>query len=305
MSSTTSQVMTVTGPVAELGRVLPHEHVFLDLYRVFQPHREMKLFDKELAAREVGVLAAGGLTTLVELSTADLGRDPVGLREVSERTGVQIVMGSGWYRETFYPTDLWTWPTARLAEELIRDIETGVDGICPGIIGEIGTHAAHVSPVEERVHRAAARAHLATGLTISTHSNATPVGLAQLDVFEEEGVPLDRVVIGHCDTYPFPEHHLQILDRGAWVQFDTIRGAYEFETERQIDLICALLERGHIGRLLLSQDIAVDRLLKAYGGNGYDYLFTEFADRLRERGLSSEELTQIFETNPYRMLTGS
>lgn len=299
-------VMSVLGPIAadQLGRTLPHEHLLLDLLRVYEPHRDLLLEDIDLAVQEVELLAHAGGATILELTPPDLGRDPHGLAEIARRTGVNIVMGTGRYREPFYEHELREIPTNELAERLISDIEHGVDGIRPGIIGELGTCHGYVSPVEERVHRAAARAHLATGLPLSTHSLVRPVGLQQLDIFEEEGVDPARVVIGHCDTVSTPGYHARLLERGAWVQLDTIRGASSFTTSRQIDLLLSLLDAGHQDRLLLSQDIYAPALLTAHGGNGYGYLFTRFAEDLERRGVTPELFDRLVRDNPRRMLTG-
>jgi phosphotriesterase-related protein len=301
------QIMTVKGPIepSELGITLPHEHLLVDLYKVFQPHREMKLIDRDLASAELQLFKDAGGSTIVELTTLDLSRDPHGLLQISETTGVNIVMASGWYREPFYQEIMWRKTTKDLSKELIHDINEGVDGIRPGIIGEIGTHNDYISPIEERVHRAAARAHLETGLTITTHANASPVGLAQLDLLEEEGVDLSRVVIGHCDTYPYPDYHQAILDRGAWVEFDTIRGNFEFETNRQVNLVVNLVHKGFINRILLSQDMAVDRFYTVYGGKGFTFLITTFRQRLLEAGISEDQIKTLLIENPKHMLLGS
>ena len=104
-----------------------------------------------------------------------------------------------------------------LADRLVAEIESGVadTGIRPGIIGEIGTDKPWLSALEERVHRAAGRAARQTGLAITTHSVMSAVGLAQLQVFEDEGVDPARVVIGHADSYPSLDHYLEIIRRGA------------------------------------------------------------------------------------------
>lgn len=300
-------VMTVRGPVKadELGFVLPHEHLLFDLYRVFQPHREFKIIDQDLAAQELQQFKDAGGGTIVELSTPDLGRDPKGMLQISEATDVNVVMSTGWYRDVCYPEDMKRRTTNDLAKEMINEIRDGLDGIRPGIIGEIGTHLEYLSPVEERVHRAAARAHLETGLALTTHSNATPVGMAQLDIFEDEGVDLSKVVVGHCDTYPKLDYHLALLERGAWVEFDTIRGSFDFETKRQVYLITEIVKRGYIGRLLLSQDMGTDRFYTVYGGKGFSFLITVFRELLFEAGLSREQIATLTVENPRRMLTGN
>jgi predicted metal-dependent phosphotriesterase family hydrolase len=301
-------VNTVLGEIspAHLGWTLPHEHLLIDIYVRFQPHREYMLFDVDLACAELAPFAAAGGTTIVNVTTNEIGRSPLKLREIATRAGVNIVMGTGRYREPFYEPALWERPTQEIAEEFIRDIEVGAeDGIKAGIIGEIGVHERHVSPVEERVHRAAARAQVRTGLALTTHSIASTIGLAQLDIFEEEGVDLRRVVIGHSDTYPDPDYHRALIKRGAFVEFDTIRGASEYETARTLGLIKQLVDEGHIEHILLSQDVCATTHLTAYGGSGYAYLISTFTERLRQAGLAQEQLEQLFVLNPKRMLSGS
>ena len=142
-------------------------------------------------------------------------------------------MGCGWYRTAYYPPEalIDRRSTDDLADELVREIETGVGetGVRPGIIGEIGTDKPWVSPTEERVHRAAARAARRTGLAITTHAVLSDVGLAQLRIFEEEGLDPARVVIGHADSYPVLEHYLAIIERGANLEFDFLGMPWERE----------------------------------------------------------------------------
>ena len=100
-------VNTVLGEVspADLGWTLPHEHLLIDIYVRFQPHREYMLFDVDLACAELAPFAAAGGTTLVNVTTNEIGRSPLKLREIATRTGVNIVMGTGRYREPFYEPD--------------------------------------------------------------------------------------------------------------------------------------------------------------------------------------------------------
>ena len=298
--------MTVTGPVPadRLGVTLPHEHLLLDLYRLFQPHRDFLMNDIELAIDELRPFAEAGGRTVVEVTPTDAGRDPAGLKRIAEASGLNVIMGTGRYREPSYEPSIWQRSTNDIAAEFIHEIEVGVGGVRAGIIGEIGIHGYTLSPAEERVHRASARAQMRTGVAITTHANAAPVGLLQLDVFAEEGVDLRRVVIGHCDTYPRVDYHEAILERGAYVQFDTVRGIWAHETRRQVSQLLHHIRNGHLERLLISQDIALDKFLTAYGGNGYAYLVTQFVDLLREAGLSQEQIDILLIENPRRVLAG-
>jgi len=159
------------------------------------------------------------------------------------------------------------------------------------IIGEIGTDKPWLSPAEERVHRAAARAARQTGMAITTHGVLSPVGLAQLRIFEEEGLDPSRVVIGHADSWPHLDHYLSIVERGASVEFDFLGMSFtpqeRTDEPRLIELLLELVSRGHENRILLSQDVCHNQQLRHYGGNGYTYLADTFLPRARAAGRSA------------------
>jgi len=300
-----SRIHTVRGPVdpAALGRTLAHEHVFCDLYRISGNVNHL-LNDEDLAVAELGALVRAGGAALVEVTTPDLGRDVAKLRGVAERTGLHIVMGTGWYRQPFYPETIDRTSTEALARQIIGELMEGVEGtgIRAGIIGEIGAHGSFLTAQEERVLRAAARAQRATGAPLTTHAVMYPVGTAQLPILREEGVDPSRVIIGHCDTYLDRDYHLAILQVGAYVQFDTVGRVHINPDERRADALVGLLRAGWGERLLLSSDRCHRTDLHAFGGVGYDVVFTRFFDMLRERGVSQEELDLMTIENPRRVL---
>ncbi len=299
-------VMTVSGPVAaaDLGVTLPHEHLFIDLLREYRGAG--LLHDEALAIEEVHAFRAAGGRTIVDCTSEGLGRHPAGLRRVSEATGVRIVMGSGHYRRPYLDeARLDRMSVDAIAAEMVRDLVEGVGdtGIRAGIIGEIGCDR-HIGALEERVFRAAARAHRATGVTITTHAARWPVGEAQLDLLEEEGVDPGRVIIGHCDMVPDPAYHERLARRGAWVQFDTVQGVNEWDTQRRLGWIGSLFDAGLEGRLLLSHDVCLTTDLAAYGGPGYAYLLTGFRERFLAAGYPDSALLTLLEVNPRRALDG-
>ena len=298
--------MTVLGPVAadEVGPVLPHEHVLANLYRVSGDPDHL-LDDVELACEEVARFRAAGGSLLVDCTSRGLGRDPAALVAVARRTGVHVVMGCGWYRQSYYGPEIERATVESLAAEMLEDIETGVDGIRAGVIGEVGSDLDYIAPAEERVLRAAARAQLRSGLTVVTHAARSRVGLAQLDVLEEEGVDPRRVIVGHCDTCPDPEYHGALARRGAFVAFDTTRGRWRWDIEARVGWIRELEQRDLIEHVLVSQDVCMKSHLHAYGGNGYDYVLTAFADELLAAGFTSADVRAITVDNPIAALTGS
>ena len=301
-----SSVMTVLGPVApdELGLTLPHEHLFIDLLREYRSNGLLN--DAELAIRELELFRAAGGRTIVDCTSVGLARDPLRLRQVSQATDVRIVMGSSHYRVPYIDRDrLDRLSTDEVADEIVRDLTEGADGtdIRAGIIGEVGCDR-YLTAVEERVLRASARAHLQTGVTITTHAARWPVGLAQLDVLETEGVPPGRVIVGHSDTIPDTAYHLALAERGAFVQFDTIHGENEIETERRLRYVHALIDAGFDTRILLSHDICLTTDLRVRGGPGFTYIPTTFVELLVASGLDRAAVDSLLVDNPRRALTG-
>jgi phosphotriesterase-related protein len=309
-----SHVQTVLGPIdpADLGWTLPHEHTAIALWHI--PNRwdywELRR-DEPVIVEELSAFRSAGGGTVVDLTLDGVGRDPAWLAGLSQATNLHVVMGAGWYRGAHYPSDalIDRRSVGALADLIERDAAVGVGetGIRAGIIGEIGTDKPWLSPQEERVHRAAARAARRTGLAITTHAVQSTVGLDQLDVFEAEGADLTRVVIGHADSNPSLDYHLAVVGRGAAVEFDFLGMSFtplERHGEgRIVDNLRELLARGHVERILLSQDVCHDSQLRRYGGNGYTYLAETFLPRLRAAGVSDDELRTITVDNPRRLLT--
>jgi predicted metal-dependent phosphotriesterase family hydrolase len=309
-----AHIQTVLGAIepAALGFTLPHEHTQIALWHIDGRWDYWQLTrDEPVITEELARFSAAGGTGLVDLTLPGVGRDPGWLRGLARTTGLHIVMGCGWYRGAYYP------PEARidrravddLADELAVEFANGVagTGVRPGIIGEIGTDKPWISAIEERVHRAAARAAIRTGMAITTHAVLSAVGLDQLRIFEDEGVDPSRVVIGHADSYPQLDHYLAILGRGANLEFDflgmTFTPAERHGEGRIVELLCELLARGHAGQLLLSQDVCHDSQLTRHAGGGYIYLTETFLPRLRAAGVAEAEIETMTVANPRRLLT--
>jgi predicted metal-dependent phosphotriesterase family hydrolase len=309
-----AHAQTVLGPIDpdELGVTLPHEHTQIALWHIPDRWDYWQLTrDRDLILEELAAYRASGGRSLVDLTLDGVGRDPAWLVDLAHASGLHLVMGCGWYREAYYPAELLVDRRSvdDLADQLVREIESGVpgSGVRPGIIGEIGTDKPWLTAREERVHRAVARASRRTGLAITTHAVLSPVGRAQLRIFEEEGVDPARVVIGHADSYPDLDHYRSIVETGASVEFDflgmSFNAAERHGEGRIVDLLLELLSRGHAERVLLSQDVCHDSQLRRYEGNGYTYLATSFLPRLRERGVSDAEIETMTVVNPRRILT--
>ena len=304
------QVQTVLGPVApgDLGFTLPHEHTKCSLWWIENRWDYWELIgDEPRINEELAAYKGLGGGTLVDVTPVGIGRDLARLARLSQATGLHIVAGAGWYRQAYYPAE------ARIDRRSIDDladeiVEEFTDGpVRPGIIGEIGTDKPWVTAQEERVFRAAARAALRTGASVTTHAVQSDVGLAQLAILEDEGLDPARIVIGHCDSHPRIEHWREIVRRGAHVEADFLGMSFtpleRAGEPKVVELISTLLNEGFEKQILLSQDVCHDSQLASYGGNGYTYLQKTFLPRLAAAGVDATTIKTITVENPARLLT--
>jgi phosphotriesterase-related protein len=301
------KVTTVTGAVdpGALGLTLPHEHLWINLVREYRA--DGLINDAALVLRELAYYKEIGGRTIVECTSHGLGRDAEVLKSLSEASGVQVVMGCGLYRDPYIDREwLDRTSTNELADLIVSEIERGVGttGIKPGVIGEVGCDKSFISAAEERSLRAAARAHLQTGLTITTHAARWPVGIPQLELLTAEGVDARRVIIGHCDMVSLPGYQLHLAELGAYVQFDTIQGETVYDTQSRVGLVLEMLDAGFASRVLLSHDVCLRSNFRETGGCGYAYVPTTFADLLEEAGVSRKQIAEFLVDNPRRALTG-
>ena len=298
-------IVTVTGevPSSDVGAVLMHEHIMCDLYRV-SGNSDHLLDDVGLAISELRYLDATPVRTVVDVTSAGLGRDIETLREIALATGLNIVAGCGWYRDPYLLPEVFETTSDGLADILISEITGGSDdgGGRPGIIGEIGAYTNPMTPAEERVLRAGGFAQLQTGVSIYTHAARSTVGIDQAKILLAMGVPPDRIVIGHSDTVPRKEYWSELLDMGVTLGFDTVRPHFPYDVEVRIAGLVWLAERGSLDRVVVSNDVCFRSHLRAFGGGGYPYCATGFFDSLRGVGFGDQEFRTIFHENPVRLL---
>lgn len=300
-------IMTVLGPIddADLGITQPHEHLLVNLYGTVQLWNYSAFEDEGLAIEELAAYRSAGGRSIVDTTTIGIGRQPEGLRRIAEASGVNVIMGAGWYREQVYPPEIARLSVNGLAEVLVREILEGVGetGVRAGVIGEIGTELEFISPAQERVFRAAARAQRLTGVAITTHCQRTGrLGPEQVEILFEEGVAPDRIVIGHHGDKRHVEHELGLLEQGVFVQFDHVGFVSLQPDEQRARNVKAILDAGYGHRLLLSQDVCFPHQLRWYGGIGYGYLLEVFVPMLLDVGVTRDQVEALLVTNPAAVL---
>jgi len=302
------KIMTVKGPMLarELDFTLCHTHFMIDLWQIVRTYDGI-LDDEALATQELLDYKSVGGRSVVEVTTGGIGRNPAALRRLSEASGVHIIMGAGWYREQVYPKFVYELDTNALADVVVGELTVGIDGtgVCAGVIGEIGTERGFITPAQERVFRACARAQRKTGVTIVTHTtHFGELALEQIALLHEEGVPSSRILISHLGDRVDNSSLKLIADEGAFLGIDNIgfeKDGYATDLMRARN-VAWLISEGHLPQILLSNDFCFKTQLAAYGGKGYTHVISQFLPLLRAEGVSEDAIYQMTVTNPMNAL---
>lgn len=279
------------------------------------------LADEGVAVVEVMEFRNSGGGTIVDVTSIGLKRDPEALLRVSEATGLHIVMGTGYYQRVYHPVDMDQRSVEDLTEVIVTDVTEGVGGtgIRSGVIGEIGVNGGPIRPNEEKSIRAAGLASLVTGAPISLHRGGVGAERHQtLDILEELGVKLERVILGHSDEIADDMGlMLELLERGPYVQLDLIgrdevvrsidvlgpeEGLGQSVTARDAEAVPRLIEAGYEDKVLLSHDVCWKTHLKRYGGFGYSFIPERFIPHLLNMGVEESSIETITVANPARIL---
>ncbi|GAB5561870.1 MAG: aryldialkylphosphatase [Synoicihabitans sp.] len=289
-----------------LGLVLAHEHVLVDFVGADQVSPER--YDRsEVVAKMlpfVQAARAAGVDTMVECTPNYIGRDPVVLRMLSERTGMQFITNTGLYgavQDKFLPPYAFKETAAQLAARWTGEFRHGIadTGIKPGFIKSAVDRDTVLSEVDEKLIHAAALTHLATGLTIAVHTGPGP-GLTQLNILAEHGVDPSAWIWVHAQAATHADV-LEAAKRGAWISLDGFR---ERSLDRHLERLLMLRAAGFLDQVLISHDAGWFDPAKPAGGEprGYTYLFDAVIPRLMEEGFSDGEIQKILRRNPARAL---
>ena len=312
-------VNSVLGPLdtADLGFTLTHEHVVTSSAGILQTYPELYGdYDRftEQAALTLTEARKGGVRTIVDLTTLDLGRDIRLLADLARRSGVQIIAATGIWRDI--PRALFNRSPDEIAALFVREIEQGIEGtgIKAGII-KVANDAEGVTREGELILRAAARAATRTGVRISTHSYApNRVGEQQVAVFEDEGFDLNRVYIGHSNDSTDLDYLLGLVRRGVWLGLDRHQTSAPVgpDWEGRAETLAQLIKAGVGDRLMVSHDWSVlgvsrtsDPLAsRSYNPDGWLFATRKVFPRLRELGITQAQIDVLNEDNPRRFLGG-
>jgi phosphotriesterase-related protein len=319
----TSTVQTVIGPAAtgELGTTLIHEHVLVGFPGWDLDAKAPRFLRAEAMSRAIDQmqeLQDLGVRTFVDPCPMDLGRDVEFLAELSQKSGMRIVCTTGAYFEaegnTFTFRQL---PVEEITEIYVKEITEGVGdtGIRAGAI-KIATGSRVVSPYEKKLVTAAARAAKATGVPLISHTQDASCGHDQIDLVTAEGVPANRLLVGHSDGTADHWYQRALAERGAFVGFDRFGISLFISDEVRIQNVLKLAQAGHTERILLSHDSIVcwlgrplpyaqtfEDLLAALPDWRSTHIFRKVIPKLLEGGMSKDQIETILVDNPRRFFT--
>lgn len=317
-------VNTVSGPVEcdQLGVTYMHEHVFVvnpEFQHYWPGYRSWDQEELvETGRTALRKLKEKGVDTLVDVTVAGAGRQIRAMAEAARGTGLNVIAATGWYSYDnlsfmFRPLDL-DGRIAELQRLFVRDFEEGMEGtsIKPGVI-KCSTDVAGVTPDIEALLRASARTHVQTGLPITTHTSyKNESGLMQQALFQEEGVDMGAVVIGHCNESNDLGYLEKLIENGSYIGFDRLGMASPDATlEDQLDNLAELCRRGYADRVMLSHDhivyfdmVPVERYRQRYADHPANYPFgyidNALLPGLRKRDISERDLMTMLVENPKR-----
>jgi len=340
------KVQTVLGTIdpSQVGATTTHEHLIINFSMMLRPppgniSREMchepvtmenlgwirqfcysnldnlLVLDETTATEEARLYKSNGGGTIVDATTIGIGRNPTALTRISRESGVNIVMGAGYYVESAQIDAVRNMDEQAIQENIIKELTVGVDDteIKAGIIGEIGC-TWPLEDNERKVLRAAAKAQAKTGAAILIHPGRHQEAPKEiLEELNKAGANLSRVIMGHLDrTVDSFAVLSEIADYGCVLEWDLfgVEISYyqpaDFDMPndvQRLDYIRSMMDKGLSDRIVLAQDICTKHRLSKYGGHGYGYILEHIVPRMRLRGFSEEDINALIVGNPTRMLT--
>ena len=286
----------------ELGLTLAHEHFIVDLDRIRKDGYSY-ILDVDEVVPEIRKAMDQGIQSAFEVTTNEMGRDVRKLKEISEKTGLNIVCSTGFYLSEYHPEWLNDATKEEIAEVYIRDLTEGIDGtgIRAGLIAEIASSSKGFVGNERKILEAAGLAAKKTGFAVSTHTGRI-AAKETIDILLKEGVEPDKIILGHQDLIDDPEYHLSLLKQGVNIAFDTCgKTAYMPDETRAMNAL-KLSEAGFADHLVLSNDISRHTYFTSFDGKGYLAVMDSVVPLMREYGLPEEIIHKFLADNPARIV---
>ena len=297
--------MTVKGPIAKktMGKTLIHEHVLVDFIgaEMANPNRWVKEAVVKKMLPFINDAKAKGCKTFIDCTPNYLGRDPVLLQWLSELSEVNFITNTGYYGGSdhkFLPAHAFEETAEQLADRWIKEWRDGIgdSSVRPGFI-KISVNPGKLSPISQKLIRAAALTHLQTGLTIASHTGPAAPAIEQIRILRQMSVKPDAFIWVHAQEEKNPGELVNVAKAGAWVSLDAVDDEY-LTVYR--DTLLFLKKKKVLDRILISHDAGWYDPAKPDGGEirGYTTIFTKLIPELEKKGFEESEILQLIEKNP-------
>ncbi len=310
--SAQSLVYTVKGSLQaqEMGVTLQHEHLLVDFIGADSTgyHRWERDEVVEVMLPFLLALKNEGCETFIDATPAYLGRDPLLLKELSLKSGLNIITNTGYYGavdDKYIPAHAWDETFQQLAGRWISEFENGIEetGIKPGFIKIAVDRKVPLSEIDTKLVKAAAEAHRKTGLTIVSHTGYGERAFEQLAILKAHQVAPDAFVWVHAQ-HGLKEDHINAAKAGAWVSFDNAKDR-EGRLEEFLMRLTYMKENDLLHRVLISHDAGWYGPGETKGGEirGYTYIFKTLIPALKENGFTDADIRQLMVVNPAEAFT--
>ena len=301
------RIMTVNGwlNADKMGITLTHEHIMVDFIGAdstgYQRWNRDSVIIRALPYLEE--IKGYGCHTFIDCTPAYLGRDPVVLQKLSQKTGMNIITTTGYYgafKDKYIPEHVKRMSAEQIADAWLKEWNQGIEetGIRPGIIKIAVQGDSVLSDFHRTLIRAAALTHLGSGLTIVSHTGPGSPAFEQLKILKSEGVSPEAFVWTHAQRGTM-EEQVKAAEMGAWISLDNINDN-EDNISSYIEMIDNLKQHGHLNRVLISHDAGWYWVGQPGGGNFRPYtdIFAHLIPALKAKGFTDEDISQIMEKNP-------
>jgi len=307
-------------------KVLAHQPVSLGnlnwvLHHLFSNLDNLRLDDEQMVINDLMFFKRAGGSTVVEPSIRGLSGNPLGLVRISQATGVNIIMATGYYVAMTHPPALAAVTEEEVTDELVRDITTGIGdtgvraGLLKGACGGAGlSPAKKIEDSERKVMRALALAQRRTGAAIGIHNMRKDFVPEVIEILGEAGADLSRTILMHADRWgPDSPIFPKLLQAGCYLEFDGFGTSelglvpspgfdYQINDVQRCDIVVRLIAQGYLKQILVSQDVWVKTRCNSYGGAGYAHILLNAVPLMRHKGITEEQIHTILVENPKRIL---
>ena len=312
-------IETVLGQIKpeELGVTDYHDHLITIGGGEVRADKDLELNRVDYAIDAMKDFKAAGGDTLVDMNPIACGRDIEKLIEIAKESKTNIIACTGFQRAVHYDPEHWVnyYPIEEVARLIAEEVEIGIDiynysgpiikrsSAKAGVI-KAATHYNYIKPQELRVLEAACMASLRTGAAISTHTERGTMGLETIEIVKSHGVDPRRLTLGHVDRCPDLNYHKKMAATGATLGYDGPSRAKYYPDSVLVELIKGMCDAGYADNIMLGGDNGRASMWKQYVGSyGHNYILEHFVPRLREEGVSEENIHKMLVDNPRRQFS--